>query len=125
MDTLALSADVDFFHNKTEQSLNTSLEAIEMALRCGNPQVEANARLTASRALVTMGEVQEAQAQALALSDVAERLGDRYWLGSALQSLCFLSSYLGEEEESRKFGERVLAVSPQDEQVLILLATIE
>ena len=125
METLALSADVDFFHNRTAQSVNTSLEAIEMALRRGNPQVEANARFTALRALVTIGEVQGAQAQALALSDVAERLGDRYWLGTALQTLCFLSAYLGEEEESRKFGERALAVSPQDEQVLILLATIE
>ncbi|PKB80509.1 MAG: hypothetical protein BZY88_08610 [SAR202 cluster bacterium Io17-Chloro-G9] len=50
MSTLALSADVDFFHHKMVQGLNTSLEAIDLASRGGNTQIEANARLTAVRA---------------------------------------------------------------------------
>ena len=123
MDTLALAADVDFFHKKREESLNRSLEAIELALRNDNPQVEASARLNAYRLLTEIGESQAARTHTSALLDVGERLRDRYWLGTALQQRSQLFAITGEWEESRKFGERALAVSedPQSLSIMIML----
>jgi tetratricopeptide (TPR) repeat protein len=119
--TLASSADVDFFHLKLEQSLNTSLEVIELASRSGNTLVEANARLTAVRVLLTIGEWEEAQAQASALLELGEKLGDRYWLGTGLLMCSNLASLRGEWQVSREICDRALAYDTAPYAVLAML----
>ena len=125
MKTLASSADVDFWHLKLEQSLNTSLEVIELASRSGNIQIEANARLTAARVLLTIGEAEGAQVQTSALLELGERLRDRYWLVTALFECSSLARLRGELQKSREFGERALALAPDDPVPLCLLAMLE
>ena len=125
MKTLASSADVDFWHSKLEQSLNTSLEVIERASRSGNIQIEANARLTATRVLISIGEGERAQVQTSALLELGERLRDRYWLVTALYECSNLASLQGELQMGREFGERAVALAPNDPAPLGILAMLE
>ena len=61
------SSDVDFFHLRPEAALSKSLKCIELALPSNETYAEVSSRLSASRALVVMGRLEEAQAQATAM----------------------------------------------------------
>jgi len=125
MNALALSADVDFYHFKLNQSLNTALEAIELALRAGNIHVEVSARLSAARVLFATAEGEKAQSQSSRVLELSERLGDRYWLGSALVINSVLASLRGDRRVGRELIERAIALSPGDPLPICILGMLE
>ncbi|MCZ6866989.1 MAG: hypothetical protein O7E55_06635, partial [Chloroflexi bacterium] len=125
MNTLASSADVDYFQLRPDATLSKSLKVIELALHGTETNAEVSARLSATRVLYLTGRCEEAQEQATALLSLGERLGDRYWLGSALQHASNLACLQGDWSSGRSLVERALALAPRDANILVDAVDLE
>ncbi len=119
MNTLASSADVDFFQLLPESTLSKSLKCVEMALSNDETYAEVSARLSATRALMLTGRCEEALEHAKVLLTLGERLGDRYWLVTALEYNSKLACLQGDWSSGRSLGERGVALAPRDANGLV------
>jgi tetratricopeptide (TPR) repeat protein len=80
MRTLAWSARVDRFHLNFNGCLQKSYRVIELARRVNEPLAELQARRLAANVLTYRGDLAAAGSHASAMLELAERLGDHYWL---------------------------------------------
>jgi DNA-binding CsgD family transcriptional regulator len=116
--TLAVAANVDYFHLRSQEGLEQARRAIALAGRladqaaCWSPHVEA------ARILTFTAEVGGAQQHAAAALELAERLRGRYQLAQSFWMNTMLLRLQGGWQGARQFSDRGLAVSPQD--VLLL-----
>ena len=96
MRTLNLGANVDVFHLRQVEALEKSRKATELATQSGELTTEVPARFWAACAMRAIGDLEDEERNLGDLLDAAERLGDRYWLVSALWRSETASSLRGE-----------------------------
>lgn len=124
--TLANAARVAGMHLHGPESLERSLQALELAREVDDPQSEADARFWASEiTLFTMGDTEQATSHALASLSPAERLRDRYRLANAFWSNESPSRLKGDWGAARALSDRALAVAPRDPRLIATRALLE
>ncbi len=104
---------VDYYHFHYQDGLEKGLRVIELASRIDNPLAEMNARYYLINILRRIGELGEAEQQAMDLLAVAERIRDRSWLAASLQRNAQVSSFSGDWRAAREFTDRSLTLAPQ------------
>jgi DNA-binding CsgD family transcriptional regulator/tetratricopeptide (TPR) repeat protein len=112
LNILSNSSFLDVYQLRLKEASTKSLEAIELAVRSGDAYEEASVRLTATRALIIMGEGETAQTQAAAYLALGERVRNRYWLQFALLINSGLALLRGNWSKGRDLSEDALAVAP-------------
>ena len=112
--TLVYAATLNVYHRHYQQTLEESLRAIELARRADDSYAEVDARFWCSFALMVSGDLEGMQLHSSAMLTVAEKLGHRNWLTSALNRHEVLSQLRGEWLSSRGYSERGLSISPQE-----------
>ena len=111
--TLAEAAQLAFMQLRNEESLQWSLNAIELARRMDDSHSESVARYFAVGAHYTLGNLEEAGRHATEALTVAENLGNRYRLGMAVWRNDAVSHLAGDRRRAREFSDRGLAISGQ------------
>ena len=125
MRTLTAAASVDVFDLQWQQGLEKCQQAIELASHVDDPYSESTAHAWAARALYVMGRLDEGKSHANANLSLAERLRDRYWLGTALW-LNEVGAHLSANwMTARAFSDRCLALLPDDTRILSTRALLE
>lgn len=76
-------SQVELWHLHLEDSLKSSLMAIDLAVAASDIRTEVASRYWAGLASSALGDSEESSRQALAILEPAQRLQDRYWLASA------------------------------------------
>jgi tetratricopeptide (TPR) repeat protein len=125
MRTLVNASSVDYFHLRARGSLEKGLRAIELARHANDLQAAVVAHYWPSAFLRGMGDLEGARKLAAAMLALAEKLGDRLWLASALwlnENVCFLA---GDWKVAREHSDRALAASPMDSRLLWTRALLE
>ncbi|MBD0328089.1 MAG: AAA family ATPase, partial [Pyrinomonadaceae bacterium] len=126
MRTLANAAAVDAANIRWEESLEKSLRVLELARRTDDPYAEVRSQLWAGTNLyITASDFETIRVHTEASLEVAERLGDRTFLVSALWVNATLWSMKGDWQATRQFSDRGLAISPQDPRLLCIRAMTE
>jgi len=125
MRTLNFAAQVETWHHHFEDSLKSSLMAIDLAVAASDPRGEVTARYWASLCSRTLGDMQEMMRQAVAILEPAERLRDRYWLATAYTSVSWLETLQGDWESAREMNQRGLDVMPMDPRPLLQRVCLE
>jgi DNA-binding CsgD family transcriptional regulator/DNA polymerase III delta prime subunit len=125
MRTLAAWAGVDYFHLRLAESLEKSLQVVELARRAGDPHLEINGRLHSLQTLVHLGDSKNAEEQAKAGLALAERLQARHWLAWALWCGVNLYHFLGDWGQARQLVSRHLAIEPNSAPFLKNLVWLE
>ena len=109
MRILASGTNVDFFHNRPRDALKKSLSAIQLAGAEGEIGVEVSARLWSSAAMMELGDLDGTKRESSAMLVAAERLGDRYWLVTALFRTESASAVVGDWQSARHHTDRALS----------------
>ena len=125
MRTLNYAAQVELWHHKFEESLKSSLMAIGLATAASDPRGEVTGRYWAALNARTLGNIQEAQRQASAILEPAERLRDRYWLATAHNTIAWLHVVQGDWELAREANQRGLGLMPLDPRILVQRLILE
>jgi DNA-binding CsgD family transcriptional regulator/tetratricopeptide (TPR) repeat protein len=125
MRTLNYAAQVELWHHKIEESLASSLRAIQLAAATSDPRGEVNGRYLASLSARGLGNIEEAQRQASAVLEPAERLRDRYWLATAHNTIAWPLLVRGEWQLAREANQRGLDFMPLDPRILLQRVLLE
>ena len=112
--TLASSANLDYFHLRLPEALETAEQAVELARGQDDPQAAWYPHMDAARALWLMGRSGAAQQHLSAALELAERMRDRSRLAGNLATAARLCLRLGNWRQARDFSDQGLAVAPQD-----------
>jgi ATP/maltotriose-dependent transcriptional regulator MalT len=107
---LAGWASVDHFHLHLAESLEKSLQLVELARHADDPHLEVNGHHLALRTLNHLGEGKNAEEHAKAALALAERLRSRYWLSVVLRNCINLYHFLGDWRQARELVSRHIAV---------------
>ena len=118
-------SQVELWHLHLEDSLKSSLMAIDLAVAASDIRTEVASRYWAGLASSALGDSEESSRQALAILEPAQRLQDRYWLASAHQILAGLHTRHGEWQTAREAIQRGLDLLPLDPRLLSLRITLE
>jgi predicted ATPase len=125
MQTLACAARVDRFHLRFHDCLEKSRRAIELARRVDAPYTEVEAHRLAVNTMTYLGDLEGARSHASAMLELAERLGDHYWLVTALTANERQARLTGNLETAQEFSDRGLALSPIDPRLLAPRSLLE
>lgn len=112
--TMLHSSWVDYWHLKSESTVEKGLRAIEMAQAAKDQTSEVSARFWVGYALLFQGQTGEAQAHASAGLAMGEILRDRYRLAAVLWLNELIAIYKGDWQLAREFNDWGLSVSPSD-----------
>ena len=115
LETRALvgAAAVDYFHLKWRSCVEDSARALELALAAGDERTEMIARGWAARVSAVTGDLAGGRAHAAAALDLAEKLGERYWLATAHIHKEWLAVLAGDAQAARASSEAGLALQPE------------
>ena len=127
LETRALvgAAAVDYFHLKWRSCAEDSARALELALAAGDERTEMIARGWAARVSAVTGDLAGGRAHAAAALDLAEKLGERYWLATAHIHKEWLAVLAGDAQAARASSEAGLALQPEDARNLGSRALLE
>jgi DNA-binding CsgD family transcriptional regulator len=125
MRILSSAAPVDRSHLRFEECLEKSLRTVELARRSGDLYTEVGAHRLAANILTYQGDLGPAGSHASAMLEVAERLGNHYWLVTALAASERQARLLGDWQTARELGSRGLELSPMDARLLSARVLIE
>ncbi|MEE8464836.1 MAG: LuxR C-terminal-related transcriptional regulator, partial [Dehalococcoidia bacterium] len=125
MRTLNFAAQVELWHHRFEESLKSSLTAIDLAVTASDFRGEVSARYWASLASRILGDMQESQLQGLAILAPAERLRDRYWLATAHNAIAWSHTLRGDWQSARETNLRGLDWMPFDPRLLLQHVILE
>ena len=122
---LALAARVDWWHMRWEECVARSTRALELAQAADDQQTEMYARSWLVRDAATRGSLAEARDHAGVALELADRLGERYWIATARVNAFWLASLEGDWAAARAFSDAGLRVQPRDARNLGLRAVLE
>ncbi|MCH7737872.1 MAG: AAA family ATPase [Chloroflexi bacterium] len=125
MRTLNFAAQVELWHHQIEESLKSSLLAVDLAVAASDPRGEVSGRYWANLTSRALGHSQEFQRQASAILKPAERLGDRHWLATAHHTVAWTFVLRGEWNEAREANQRSVELEPLDPRVLMQRVILE
>ena len=125
MRSFNFQSQVKLWHLHLEDSLKSSLMAIDMAVAASDIRTEVASRYWAGLASSALGDSEESSRQALAILEPAQRLQDGYWLAPAHQILAGLHTRHGEWQTAREASQRGLDLLPLDPRLLSLRITLE
>jgi len=125
MQTLAAFSIVNAMHNRWQDVLDSALTAIELSSNVDDPNAEMASRYWSAVALTHTGDLEAARQHASVILPLAERLGDRFSLASALWPNELVSHLQGDWQAAREFSDRSLAVSPLDPRLLMARVPME
>jgi DNA-binding CsgD family transcriptional regulator/tetratricopeptide (TPR) repeat protein len=123
--TLASAAFVDARHLRHRENIEKTRRVLELARSLDDPRAEVLARSWGAVSLLALGELEEARRLTAAHLLLAERLRDRFELVRAFTPQVILARLEGNWLAAQKFGQRGLAVSPNDAVLLSQLALLE
>ena len=123
--TMAYSANVDFYHLHSQESLSSCLRAIELGRLAADLFTQVSGHLDAARASRALGELEMAKEHASSSLLLAEKLGDRLFLDLALRVNETVWRLEGAYQTARDFSNRGLVVSPRSAGLLFTRALIE
>jgi len=118
MQTLAASANVDFYHLRYRESVEKSMRVVELARLVNDPHFEMTAQLEALRTLNLLGESKRAEEHAGAALALAEQLRERASLSTVLRSVLTHYRLMGDWKRASEFADRGLAVDPHGSSTL-------
>jgi len=116
--TLAYAAQADFFLLRQTECIDKAVRALEIGHHSGDLRSEVIAHYSAMNALHPLGDLEGARRHAKAMLPIAERLGERFWLASALTRCEIVARLEGDWRTARNFSDRGLAVSSRDPRIL-------
>jgi tetratricopeptide (TPR) repeat protein len=125
LQTLAFAARDQDRTLRYQESLETSLRAIDLAKAVDEPRAEVQARARGLHSLMAMGRLEEARELAAASLPAVERRHHRYEVVAALRDRTLLAELEGNWPAAREFSDRGLAISPNDLTILVLRALLE
>jgi len=116
--TLVSAAEVEAFFFHYREALSKSLEAIALLAEIDDPRSETMAQFWAGNSSVYLGDLAVAERHIKQSIAAAERLRHHFYLGRALNQMCWLSYRRGEWQAARDFNDRGLAASPRETRLL-------
>ena len=125
MTILGNSAQMANQHLRFQESLDKSLQVIELANRAENLRAEVLSRIAAVISLLSIGNLEEARQHNEGILPLAERLRDRFWLSGALACTSLMSVLGGDWRQARDFSDRSLIVHPLSGRYLPWRALLE
>jgi DNA-binding CsgD family transcriptional regulator len=125
MRTLNFAAQVELWHHQIEESLKSSLLAVDLAVAASDPRGEVSGRYWANLSSRALGHAQEFQRQASAILKPAEQLGDRHWLATAHHTVAWPFVLRGEWNEAREANQRSVELMPLDPRLLMQRVILE
>jgi tetratricopeptide (TPR) repeat protein len=125
MRTLAAWACVDYYHLHLEESLEKSLQVVELARHADDPHLEVNGHQRSFQTLIHLGDSRNAEEHGKAALALAERLKTHNWSSSVLRCGVNLYHFLGEWDQARELVSRHLAVAPYAAPLLKELVWLE
>jgi len=114
LNTLLASANVDFFHVRTQQAVKKAEQAIRLASQIGDRQAAWGAHRDAARCLIMTGDSNGALQHASICLELSEKQRAHYRLAQALEMNAQIQRLRGDWQATRDFVERGLTVAPQD-----------
>ena len=123
--TLANSAIVDFWHLQWQETIVKGSRAIDLARLAADQNLELSTRFWVGVALLSAGDLKEAQPHASTMLSIAENVRDRYQLATALWLNERSSMYEGNWQDAKDFNDRGLLVSPSDTRLLATRMVLE
>jgi len=115
---LVSTAEVEAFFFHYREALSKSLEAIALLTEVDDPQQETMAHFWAGNSSVAFGDLVAAERHIGQSIAAAERLRHHFYLGRALNQMCWITYRKGEWRASREFSDRGLAASPRETRLL-------
>jgi DNA-binding CsgD family transcriptional regulator len=125
MKTLNFAAQAELWHHLFEESLKSSLVAVDLAVAASDPRGEVAGRYWANLSARSLGHWQEFQRQASAILKPAEQLGDRHWLAIAHHTVAWPFVLRGEWNEAREANQRSVDLMPLDPRTLMQRVILE
>ena len=125
MRTLNFAAQVELWHHQIEESLKSSLLAVDLAVAASDPRGEVSGRYWANLSSRSLGDAQEFQRQASAILKPAEQLGDRHWLATAHYTVAWPFVLRGDWNEAREANQRSVELMPLDPRLLMQRVILE
>ena len=110
--TRANMAHVDGFHLRWQESLENSLQAIQLAAQANDLPSRLYAHFWAGTSLLDFGRPEDAQQHADAMLALLEKFRDRVWLARAYLLAYRLSHLTGDFQSARNFSERLQVMDP-------------
>ena len=108
-----------------QESLEMSLQAIDLARRTNDLHSEVVACFWAVMAQSNVGDLEGMRLTAATGLQAAERLHDRSWLALSLWSSQMAAKLEGAWEAARDFGDRGMTVSPRECRILYIRILVE
>ena len=109
---LSNAIDVAVFHLHFPETLEMGMRAIELGQSLDDPYAESSGHLWAALILTAWGEHDRASRHAQAGLSVAEKLRDRYWMGTALWASQVHAQVVGDWKVARDLSDRGLSANP-------------
>lgn len=122
--TLVSAAHADWLDFRLQGCLEKGLRAAEL-VDSDDHLSAVTARGWVTRALIALGEAEEAHAHAATTLAVAEKLRHTWWLAIARGNLALLSALEGDWEAVRQVSDAGLAGAPGDPRLLAVRAVME
>ena len=124
--TLAFAARVAGMHLRGQESLERSLQALQLAEKVDEPRAEIDSRVWATlTALMYLGDPKTAVLHAESALRTAEKLGDRYRLSIALWANETQCRLRGEWTSARSFNDQSLSTGGRDPRMWLARALLE
>jgi len=124
--TLTYAANVSGQHLHWQESINSGLRAIELAIGDENPFSDLTSRFFTALSLLRIGDLDGARPHALVMRDLAERRSTPRLLGGDnLAVITYLSSLEGNWKAAREYSDRGLELSPLNPRLLATRVVLE
>ena len=118
MRTLVAAAELEGYHDRWQDALRRSLQAIQLIPRIDDPRNEMLARYWATIPLIVSGDPKEGDLHAAAMLSPAERLRHHFYLARTMWAHICPSHCRGSWQAARDFSDRGLAVSSRESRLL-------
>ena len=123
---LAGQAGIYFIELRYQDSLECSLQSIRLSPQNNDPRfVRDDSYWNVEKALIALGDVENARDYAAAHLKLAEQLRDRFSLAQAFHAHEVLALLRGDWDEAREFSDRGLEVDPRDARLVHNRAVLE
>ena len=117
--TLVSAAEVEAFFFHYDETIAKSLEAIDLLSQIDDPRSETTAHFWAGNASIFyLGDPIAAKRHITQSIVAAQRLRHHFYLGRALNQMCWISFRLGEWQAARDFSDQGLEASPRETRLL-------
>ncbi len=116
---LVSAAEVEAYYFHYAETITKSLEAIDLLSQIDDPRSETTAHYWASLASIFyLGDPIAAKRHITQSIVAAQRLRHHFYLGRALNQMCWISFRLGEWQAARDFSDQGLEASPRETRLL-------